>query len=174
MAFSPLICNDSHCLLWAGFVPCGISGPVWGLLGLQLCQTKHLPEMKQHQPRAHSLCCPLRSFPWWEGPAIRPAFSHQPTSGATVRMFCEVIFPTPKAGLPLEWCGPGQSCLHTPALWHLFGWAPNKSVMEGRCSEEHGAGSCGVSRVHTGTLSEGTAADGVQAACPLVSVKTQV
>lgn len=46
LAFSPVICNGRLCLLWARFGPCAVSGPVWGHLGLEFCQTRHLPEIQ--------------------------------------------------------------------------------------------------------------------------------
>ena len=32
-AFNPVICNSSPSLLWTGFDPCVVSGPIWGHLG---------------------------------------------------------------------------------------------------------------------------------------------
>lgn len=45
-AFSPVICNSFRCHLWTGLHSCGMSGPVWGLLGLELSQTRCSPEMQ--------------------------------------------------------------------------------------------------------------------------------
>ena len=72
-------------LLWAGFVPCGLCGLVWGCLG-QVGQTGPVPEMRWPGAAGASLCCPL-SFHRWAGPAVRPdACAH------------------PLPGLQLDWC----------------------------------------------------------------------
>lgn len=73
---SPVIYNVSHCLLWAGFGPCVVSGPIWGLLALELSQTWHFPEWRSHRlqgalpvlgPEKLSLvgeaCSPTRCLP---------------------------------------------------------------------------------------------------------------
>lgn len=45
-AFSLVVCNVSHCLLWAGSGPCVVHGPVWGCVDLRLRETRNLPEMQ--------------------------------------------------------------------------------------------------------------------------------
>lgn len=95
-SFKPVICSGSHSLLWATFGSCGVSGPVLGPVGL-VGSASARDAVAAHY-RALSPGCPLRSFPWWVGPAIRPTLCPQPSAGAAIHRCMWLSSPHPRDG----------------------------------------------------------------------------
>ena len=67
------------CRLWAGFTPAGVSG---GSLGVPWARVEPDQALAKDTVAPHCravlLCCSLKRFLWWEGPAVRADIGFQP------------------------------------------------------------------------------------------------
>lgn len=62
-AFSPVSSNDPLCLLWAGFCPCTLKGPVWGHCGLTVVSDQ-MPALGSCAKALVTLNCFPCVVPW--------------------------------------------------------------------------------------------------------------
>ena len=68
VSFHPVIYSGTLFLLFAVFGPCGVTGPVWGHIGLELSQTRHSLEMQLHQTAGTFPVLSLENFLFLGGP----------------------------------------------------------------------------------------------------------
>lgn len=68
------------------------------------------------------LCCPLRSFCWWVGHAVRANVCHQPTAGSAVELVCVVFLSSPwdRSHFGVVLTSTGAACT-LPCWWCCFG-----------------------------------------------------
>ena len=103
------------CLWWAESGACGVSGLVQGCPGLEMSQSRCLPETEQHQT-ARRFPCVVPSEVLWVGGACS-----QPTAGVTVGLVSVVIFPSPwsrsQVGVALALVWAARTL---PGLEHCF------------------------------------------------------
>ena len=90
-SFNPVVCNGSLCLLWAGFSPRVVSGPVKGHLGLELSHIRCARDAVASNCKVFSLCHPLRSFHWWTGLAVTPDPCPEPIARSSQTSMCDYL-----------------------------------------------------------------------------------
>lgn len=85
-----------------------------------------------------SLCGFLRNLHWWVGPVVRVDVCPQPIARASVRLVCVVIFLFPWGrSLFGVVVGPARTACNLSGLWHCFGWALAKSILERASLQEN-------------------------------------
>lgn len=133
--------------LWAGFGPCAVCGPVWGCLGFESDRVFSRDEVALNC-RALSLCSILRSFSGWMMSGVRTDVCSQSTAGASVRLVCVVIFPSPWVrnhfGVVLS---PVWTACTLPSLWHRFEQTRPSVYWGPRSTVKHGGGVCSASKI---------------------------
>ena len=125
--------------MWAAFGPSVVSGPVWGCLGLELSQTWNLPvEPNSKLLGAFPVFCPEK-LSLVGRIDVRLDICPQSSAGAAVRLLHVLIFLFPWGRSHFGVVLVGTACA-LQGLWHHFGWALAKGVLEraGLQGEEHG------------------------------------
>lgn len=132
LAFTAVLCNGSHCLFWAPFAPCVVSGLAKGHLGFELSQIRHLLELRKHQTAGHFPCVVL----WEDFLGGWGLYSDQMSAlGQLLRLqsgWC-VWFSSSLWGRRhfVASLAPVGAVGILPCLWHHFGWTSAMGVLEG-------------------------------------------
>ena len=117
----------------------GISGPVWGCLGLELSQTRHVQNVVAPNCRGLSLCCPLRNFHSWVGLQSEYCLPPPHPWGHSLTGVCSSL--SLSQGPECLWTGadPCWGCMHTARYVASHWVGSGQELLEG-VDLQHGGG----------------------------------